>query len=271
MRSYSSLIGYALVIGFFYLAIMKGTNNPSLFFNVHAIGIVVGGVLIASLASFPFSVLWRTLKSVVRNLHIKARVNPEAAQEMVTMAESYRRGLSALEKTSETIKTPFIRDGANLILEGIKGDVVLEILEKRIDQNRSATTLQMNVLLTLSRYSPALGLGATVLGLVDLLSQLQAADLGALGTGMAIALCGTFYGILLSNMIFMPLSELISSGGEFEAKEDEMIMDGYASMLSGQDPLIVGEVVNSYLQVQDRIDFTDRRVTGNKMEQRASA
>jgi chemotaxis protein MotA len=90
---------------------------------------------------------------------------------------------------------------------------------------------------------------------VDLLSKLSSADLGALGFGMAVALSGTFYGIVIANVIFIPLSELITSGGEIEAKEEQMIRDGFESLLQGRDPILVGEVMNCYLTESERIDF----------------
>jgi chemotaxis protein MotA len=256
MRSYSSLIGYILVGGFIYWAIMKATSSPELFFNAHGIGIVGGGLLVTGFASFPFSVLWSTVKSVFRNLHVKSKIDSDTAEEVFRIASAFRKGLTSVESELETIQNSRVREATNLLLEGINKDSVVEILDKRIDELRAKIHLEANVCMTLGKYSPALGLAATTLGLVDLLSKLSNADLGALGYGMAVALSGTFYGILLANVIFIPLSELITSGGEIEAKEDQMIRDGFECLLAGRDPIIVGEVMNSYLGSADRINFS---------------
>lgn len=271
MRTYSSLVGYVLVGCFIYWSVMKATSNPELFLNVHGIGIVCGGLVVTAFASFPFSSIWSTLKSVVRSLHVKGRVNSGTAEEVFRLAGAYRRGLSNLETELDAVKNPHVKEAANLILEGIAKDSVIEIIEKRIDEHRGQVHHEANVCMTLGKYSPALGLAATTLGLVDILSNLKSADLGALGAGMAVALSGTFYGIVLANVIFIPLSELITSGGEIEVKEEQMVRDGIESMLQGKDPIVVGEVMNSFLRVADRIDFTKVKSSGEGSGQRVNS
>lgn len=271
MRTYSSLVGYVLVGCFIYWSVMKATSNPELFLNVHGIGIVCGGLVVTAFASFPFSSIWSTLKSVVRSLHVKGRVNSGTAEEVFRLAGAYRRGLSNLETEIDAVKNPHVKEAANLILEGISKDSVIEIIEKRIDEHRGQVHHEANVCMTLGKYSPALGLAATTLGLVDILANLKSADLGALGAGMAVALSGTFYGIVLANVIFIPLSELITSGGEIEVKEEQMVRDGIESMLQGKDPIVVGEVMNSFLRVADRIDFAKVKSSGDGSGQRVNS
>ncbi len=268
MRTYSSLIGFIFVGAFIYWSIMEATSNPQLFFNVHGIGIVCGGLLVTAFASFPFSSLADTARSVRRNMHVKAKVSPSAAEEVYRIATAYRRGLTALEKEVDSMAHPHVKDAANLILEGLPKESIVEIIDKRIDESRAQIQHQANVCMTLGKYSPALGLAATTLGLVDLLSKLSSADMGALGFGMAVALSGTFYGIILANVIFIPLSELITSGGEIEAKEYQMIRDGFESLLQGRDPILVGEVMNSYLGANDRVDFAQTKGSSEAGSQR---
>lgn len=271
MRSLSSFLGYFLVFVFIYLAVTKATNNPQLFLNLHGIAIVGGGLLIAGLASFPWTVLRDSAKSVIRNMNAKARVSPIAAEKVVHLAGLYQAKSKDLENEVQKEQHYFVKDSFNLVLEGLNRATLSEILEKRIDERRQEINTQMNVMLTLSKYSPALGLAATVLGLVDLLGELKNADMAALGLGMAIALSATFYGIILSNLVFAPLSELIGSGGEFEVKEDEMIVDGILAMMDGKNPIVVGEIMNSYLPQNSRIDYSNKiEKIGNSMG-RASA
>lgn len=259
MRTYSSSIGFLFVFAFIYWAIMKATSNPQLFFNVHGIGIVFGGIIVTAFASFPFSSLKSTVQTIFRNLHVKSTISASAAEEVYRVASAYRRGLAVLETEAESIQHPRIKEATNLILEGIPKDSLIEIINKRIEEHQGQIQHESNVCMTLGKYSPALGLAATTLGLVDLLSKLSSADMGVLGFGMAVALSGTFYGIVIANVIFIPLAELITAGGEIESKEEQMIRDGFENLLQGRDPILVGEVMNSYLGEKDRIDFAQLR------------
>jgi chemotaxis protein MotA len=259
MRTYSSSVGFLLVGAFIYWAIMKATSNPELFFNVHGIGIVCGGLLVTALASFPFSSLWSTGRSVVRSLHVKSTVSPRAAEEVFRLATAFRKGLASVEAELDSFKHPLVQDAANLILEGIDRGSIVEIIDKRLELHRATVQHEANVCMTLGKFSPALGLAATTLGLVDLLAKLNSADLAVLGFGMAVALSGTFYGIVLANVVFIPLAELITAGGDIEIKEDQMVRDGVESLLDGDDPILVGEVMNSYVSQKDRVDFAKLR------------
>lgn len=258
-KNFSGAIGYLLVGAFLYLAVTKATSNPKLFFNLEGIGIVFGGIVVAAIASFPHTVLWGAIKSALRNLSPTSEVNADVAEQVVAVGSAYQKSLGELEKeTGSANESPFLSQCVNLILEGLNAATVVEIADKRIDEKKTQIQSQMNVMLTLSKYSPALGLAATVLGLVDLLGQLQDADMAKLGLGMAIALSATFYGIILSNLVFAPLSEMIASTGEIEIKEMEMIRNGIQCAMERKHPLVIGEVVNSYLDESNRIDFIEK-------------
>lgn len=258
MKNFSSLLGYLLIGLFIYLAVTKSTSNPTLFLNIHGIGIVVGGLFVAALASFPFRVLRESIRAVYRSLAGTEAEGPGLVIEIVESARALQKSVGELEKFSAGIKHPFLAQAVNLVLEGLDARTLNEILNKRIEERQIFTQSQMNVMLTLSKYSPALGLAATVLGLVDLLGQLEGADMSKLGLGMAIALSATFYGIILSNLLFAPLSEIIAARGEAETKELEMVRDGLQAALERKNPLVIGEIVNSYLEEDRRVDFVER-------------
>lgn len=255
MKNLSGALAYIAVGLFVYLAVTKGTHNPEMFLNIHGIAIVFGGLLVATFASFPFPLVSATFKTLFHNLMSEGQVNPAVAQQLVEMGSAFQKGLTEVEKFSSKIQHRFLAQSVNLVLEGLNRDTVSDIILKRIEERQQQIQSQMNVMLTLSKYSPALGLAATVLGLVDLLSQLQSADMAKLGLGMAIALSATFYGIIMSNLVFAPLSEMIAAIGEHQTKELLMIHHGVCSAMEKKHSLVIGEIVNSYLDEDKRIDF----------------
>lgn len=258
MKNLSGAIGLISVVGFLYIIITKLTANPQVFLNPHGIALIVIGLGICTLASFPFGVIVDSFRSVIRSLSRGSHVDPKIATEIVRLTNAYQKGLSVLESEAEKTKFKFLNQCINLVLEGLPQATVLSIIDKRIEEKRVATQSQMNVMLTLSKYAPSLGLAATVLGMVDMLSDLSSADMGKLGVGMAIALSATFYGIFFANLVFTPLSEMIASTGEIDSREAEMVREGIANMLMKNHPLVVGEIVNSYIDENNRIDFVKR-------------
>jgi hypothetical protein len=47
-----------------------------------------------------------------------------------------------------------------------------------------------------------------------------------------------------------------------------MIRDGFESLLQGRDPILVGEVMNSYLGSKDRVDFAQTKSSAEAGSQR---
>lgn len=58
-------------------------------------------------------------------------------------------------------------------------------------------------------------------------------------TGMGVALVTTFYGVLLSNLLFMPIAGKLKLLNEMEQMHREMIVEGVIALKRGDGPLMV--------------------------------
>ncbi len=85
----------------------------------------------------------------------------------------------------------------------------------------------------------------TLIGLVNMLSSLE--DPTQIGAGMATALITTFYGAVLANAVFLPLSGKLESRSNEEMVIKSMIIDGIMAIQSGDSPRIVEEKLKSFL------------------------
>ena len=137
MRSLSGFFSYLFVGVFFYLAITKATTNPSLFLNLHGLAIVFGGILVAGLASFPWTILKDAVVATFRALNTKSKINHLASDELLLLSMAYQKGLNEFERVSQNLNHSFVKDSANLILEGIQHEFIIELLEKRINEKNT--------------------------------------------------------------------------------------------------------------------------------------
>ena len=64
---------------------------------------------------------------------------------------------------------------------------------------------------------------------------------------MSVALVTTFYGVLLANVLFLPLSGKLAARSAEELLRREMVVDGVLSIQSGDSPRIVAEKLRSFL------------------------
>ena len=104
----------------------------------------------------------------------------------------------------------------------------------------------------MAKYAPGFGLLGTVIGLIQLLSSLNSPD--ELGHGMALALVTTFYGIMLSNLIFQPIAGRLYVLDRDEERHNTMLMIGILGVSDGLPSLLIKEKMLMVVHNQ-RMDF----------------
>ncbi len=103
--------------------------------------------------------------------------------------------------------------------------------------------------------APAMGLIGTLIGLVQMLGNLDDPD--SIGPSMAIAQLTTLYGAIMANMVFAPLAGKL----ERNSKEEAMLMGVY-SMGAGsigrqENPRRLETLINTLLPPAKRVQFFD--------------
>lgn len=93
--------------------------------------------------------------------------------------------------------------------------------------------------------APAWGMIGTLIGLVQMLQTLS--DPSSIGPSMAVALLTTFYGALMANLIFIPISIKLAQRSTEESLIKELIIEGVASIAKQENPLILKDKLNVYL------------------------
>ena len=73
-----------------------------------------------------------------------------------------------------------------------------------------------------------------------------------IGPGMAVALLTTFYGVLLANLIFIPVAGKLAILSEMEVSRKEAIIDAVLALQAGVNPRILQEKLKAYLSPQER-------------------
>lgn len=105
-------------------------------------------------------------------------------------------------------------------------------------------------------YAPAFGLLGTLIGLVQMLSSLD--NPATLGPAMAVALLTTFYGYLLSSLIFLPIAGKLRSRSATEMLNLEIIFEGALCVLENNNPLLIYEKLSSFIAPRSRARFRTR-------------
>lgn len=85
-------------------------------------------------------------------------------------------------------------------------------------------------------YCPAFGMIGTLIGLIMMLQQ--ADDAGNLVKGMGVALITTLYGVILANLVFLPIADRLRLKNDKEVLVKEIMIEGILSIRAGENPAL---------------------------------
>jgi chemotaxis protein MotA len=92
----------------------------------------------------------------------------------------------------------------------------------------------------------------TLIGLVQMLGTLD--DPSGIGLGMATALITTFYGAIMANLVFIPLSGKLGIRSKRESVMREMIVQGLLGIAAGEAPTAVKDRMQTFLSTSKRFN-----------------
>lgn len=246
----ATLIGIISGFGLVVAAMMLG-GGLTWFINPAAALIVVGGTIGATFINYPLKDLFGVIK-VVRNVFLHKQTSlGETIEMLIDMSKTARReGILALEKKAEDIEDPFFAKGVSLMVDGIEPATLSKIMQTELDFIEERHRLGAEIFTTMGNFAPAMGMVGTLIGLVQMLMQME--DPSAIGPAMAVALITTFYGILLANLLFLPIAGKLKTRSAQEMLVKQMIISGILSVQSGDNPRILEQKLHSYIAPGER-------------------
>ena len=103
---------------------------------------------------------------------------------------------------------------------------------------------------TWAALGPAWGMIGTLIGLVNMLKDLQ--DSSAIGLSMATALLTTLYGSLIANWFCTPIANKLKAQNAVEYQLKEIVIEGLLSIQAGENPRVIEEKLKSFLSPVSR-------------------
>ncbi|MHB8090648.1 MAG: motility protein A [Syntrophales bacterium] len=246
----ATIIGIFSAFGLVVVAMSSG-GGLSWFLDLPSALIVFGGVFGAVFIYYPLADVFGVFK-VVKHVFLKKRDGTNDAIEiLVKMSKVARKeGLLALEKMAEKIDDPFFVKAAHLLVDGIEPANVANILDTELDYIEARHRLGAEIFTTMGNVAPAMGMTGTLIGLVQMLMRMS--DPSTIGPAMSVALVTTFYGVILANLVFLPIAGKLRRLSNQELLEKQLIINGILSVQSGDNPRIIEQKLHSFISPQER-------------------
>ncbi|MHC4395209.1 MAG: motility protein A [Planctomycetota bacterium] len=241
------LFGLVVIIG----AILSGGTSAGLFFNIPSLAITIGGMTCATLIHFSLPQFLGIFSIIKKTIVAKIPLQSELIQQMVNYAAINRRdGALALEQEIHKLNDLFFVKGLQMLVDGQESENIRELMSMEIQYLQERHSTGKKILEFMGASAPAFGMIGTLIGLVQMLANLE--DPSSIGTGMATALLTTFYGAFAANLIFIPLAGKLGIYSKKESTTMEMIIEGICAIAQGENPTIVREKLQAFVSKSRR-------------------
>lgn len=149
--------------------------------------IVIGGALAATIMAYPLD-KFKKVVAITKSAFFNKALSPiSIIKELIELANVARReGLLALEEAGQQTEDEFLKKGIMLIVDGTDPELVRNILETELVFLEERHAEGRGLYETLAAFGPAFGMIGTLIGLINMLGDLD--DPSTLGPSMAVAL-----------------------------------------------------------------------------------
>lgn len=251
----SSIIGLILGIIFMIWGIYE-SGDISAYWDIKSIIITLGGTIASTITSFPIRDIGNVLK-VAKNAFVHTETSlDQVIIDIITLANIARKeGLLSLEEYADNLDDEFLSKGIMLIVDGTEPDLVRNIMETELLYLEERHANGQRLFETAASYAPAFGMIGTLIGLINMLRTID--DPSTIGPSMSVALVTTFYGVVLANVVFLPLARKLKARNNEEILAKELIVEGLLSIQAGENPRIIEEKLKTFIPPSMRKNYRE--------------
>jgi len=246
---FATLAGLIAGIATITFAISTG-SDLLIFLNLPGFLIVAGGTIAAVLIKFPLKICLQSFTEGIKTAFVDRSERPEELIKLATELASLKRKHGNLALEDAHIKNALFNKGIELVIDGHKADLITKVLQLEMDHAIERHEVGERVFRAIGDSAPAFGMIGTLVGLVQMLSNMQ--DPNALGLGMAVALLTTLYGSLIANLIALPIADKLQMRHESEYQNKALIIECILGIEKGENPRIMEEILITYLSGDQR-------------------
>jgi len=245
----ASLIGLILSWGAVLAALLMEGGNLKSMVSYSAAVLVVGGTLGATITSFSIKHV-TNLPAILRQVFFVRDLDAlEVIRLIVSLSKKARQaGILALESEIATIENPFMRHALQMVIDGSQPEMVRDALETELAAMTARHKIGEEFFATMGGFAPTLGIIGTVVGLVHMLESLNKP--GAMGPAIAAAFTATLYGIILANLLFLPIAGKLKARSRDEVALYELAIEGILTLQAGENPRVVATKMSAFLSPQ---------------------
>ncbi|MBL4690955.1 MAG: MotA/TolQ/ExbB proton channel family protein [Rhodospirillales bacterium] len=258
--SIATIVGFIGAMGLFLSAIVTATDDYAIFVSLSSLVMVAGGTLAAAFISYEPRYVLLSFKVMIKIFGAPAIARGVLKNEVGRIIKwAYlvqKSGPQALEaEVKKSVKgDKFLKFGIDMVISGYTGEEVRECLNNTIETSFGRNTVLVDIIKKMGAAAPAFGMIGTLVGLIIMLGSMGG-DPSTLGAGLAVALCTTLYGVIFSQIIFLPSATKILQREQIIRFRNYLVAEGLVLLADKKSPRFIQDRMNSFLDPAIHFDI----------------
>lgn len=255
-------LDFATVLGlFFAIALVAAaialSGSIKAFFDLPSVLMVVLGTLAITAISYTGTEIVRAFPSFSQALLRNSTEPSEAAHRILQLADKARKvGVLQLQPDLAQLRSqPFLQRSLMQVIDGMPVDEVERNAQTEIMATMASRQQAAFMLRRAAEVAPAMGLIGTLVGLVQMLGNLDSPE--TIGPSMSVALLTTLYGALMANVVFLPLANKLERNASVEQLAHQVYATGVVSIGRQENPRRLEMLLNTMLPVGSQVRYFD--------------
>lgn len=252
----ATVMGLVFATGFITVAVAMGGSDAS-FFDFPSILIVLFGTMAATAISYTSEELIQAGHLLGKSVLSHTQNLSKAASDLIDLAIiAKKKGPLALSGyEAELRKEPFLHRSMQMVIDGYNADDIDFLLSQELEASAERHKRAASILRRASEIAPAMGLIGTLIGLVQMLADLETPE--KIGPAMALALLTTFYGAIMGNIVLAPMAAKLEKRSSDETLMKIMVRTACTSITRQENPRKLEMLLNAELPPAARIRYFD--------------
>ncbi len=226
------------------------------FIDMQSALITIGGAVCCVLAQYSIPDFLGSIKAAKKAFKMPKNDDAGTIKTIIDLSNVARKeGLLALEEAANNLEDEFMKKGILLIVDGTDPEMVRSIMENDMVCTEERHKKVIGFYEALAAMGPAWGMIGTLIGLINMLRNLQ--DIAAVGPNMAVALITTLYGSLIANWICAPISGKLKYNNGMEIMLKQVMIEGLLSIQAGENPRVIEEKLKAFLSPDNRNSLSE--------------
>jgi chemotaxis protein MotA len=252
-----SIVGLIISTAVLLVGLKLSSDNLMIFLDGPSLFIVIGGTFAAASIAFQLNKIGALLKIFIKQflggrLYDKAKI----IRNIMQLCEGARGG-DNWESLAGKAEDDFLREGMELLADGVLDTQgTINIMRKRSKEQANLHLEDTRKIKALGKFPPAFGMMGTTIGMIVLLANLGGADaMKTIGPAMGVCLITTLYGVIIANLVFIPIAENLEGISIQVESKNKIIIEGVKHIINKSNPILVAEDLNSFLPSKERLDW----------------